>query len=246
MEEKELTLRLNAINSEVYGVYEANYQARMLDAEPITDGVYNAKEYLESNIKLLWLLKEPYCEGDGTGGGWDLVEEANSKKWFFPINAFKRPTWANMAYVSYSIIEDMSYCDVPWINEDDYAVNKALLKVAHININKMPAGTRSNTNEVTNQYSIWKDIIFKQIQAINPEVIICGNTFSIIGKDLPGRELNRIEVSPGKWFISYEHDSQLIIDAYHPAQTIIQREVYVDSIKTLVDQWALLRNNTKR
>lgn len=235
MDEKELTKRLNDLKSEIYEVYQASYPDRKEDAAPITDGVYNVKEYLNSKPKILWLLKEPYCEGDGTGGDWDLAEEAEKHKWFFPL--IKNPTYSTMAYTSHSLLENLKYDDEPWLNEKDDVVNKSLIKVAHININKMPGWTRSTWSGVANQYRVWKAIIFKQIEAINPEIIICGNTFSILQDDLSVDELNRVEVKPGISFISYAYGSKLIIDAYHPAQSQITRETYVDSIKTLYDQW---------
>ncbi len=237
MDEKELIKQLHDLKSEMYEVYEANYPDRKEEAAPITDGVYNVKEYLNSNVKILWLLKEPYCEGDGTGGGWNLAEEAEKHSWFFPL--VKNPTFITMAYTSYCLLENKFYDEpgVPWLNENNDAVNKAMLKIAHININKMPGWTRSTWSGVANQYPVWKAIIFKQIEAINPEIIICGNTFSILQDDLSVDELNRVEVKPEISFISYAYGSKLIIDAYHPAQTQITRETYVDSIKTLVDRW---------
>jgi hypothetical protein len=245
MGENELTSRIDELNSEIYRVYETYYPDRIAAAAPITDGVYDAKKYLESRIRILWLLKEPYCKGDGTGGGWDLSTQAKIEKWFFPIDAFSNPTYATMAYASYGILRDVSYERMPWINENDFAINKALLEVAHINISKMPARTRSNPNEISDHYPIWKDIIFSQIRVIKPEVIICGNTFSIIKNTLCSiSAFKQFEVPAIKWFCSYEHDSQLVIDAYHPAQTQITREIYVDSLKEIVNQWMLSKTNT--
>lgn len=244
MDIDKLTEQINELNGEIYSIYEAKYPAHIANAAPITDGVYDAEKYLKSRIKILWLLKEPYCGGDGTGGGWDLPEQALKEKWFFPINAFRNPTFANMAYTSYGILRNMPYGKMPWINEDDFEVNKAMLEVAHININKMPAWTRSNIKTVSNQYPIWRDIIFKQIQVINPKVIICGNTFSIIKDTLSSiNTLIKFEVTSVKWAFGYEYDSRLVIDAYHPAQTQIEREVYVDSIKELVNQWVQYKMN---
>ena len=240
---KELTSQLNELNSEIYRIYEANYPDRIEDSAPITDGVYDAEKYLESRIKILWLLKEPYCEGDGTGCGWDLCDIA-IKKGFFPINARKSPTFANMAYTSYGILRNIPYEDMPWINENDYEVNKALLEVAHINISKMPAWTRSNFTSISGHFAIWKDIIFKQIQVLDPELIICGNTFLIIKYALSSiGDLKQFEVPSMEWLPSYQHGSRLYIDAYHPAQTQTTREEYVDSIKAIVDQWMLYKKS---
>jgi len=52
-------------------------------------------------------------------------------------------------------------------------------------------------------------------------------------------ELKKLEGLSEEWLSSYEYGSRLIIDAYHPAQTQIAREDYVDSIKELIDQWTL-------
>ncbi len=49
------------------------------DAEPIYDGIADEDGYLNSKLKVAWILKEPYDwvdeEGGPGGGGWSIVND---------------------------------------------------------------------------------------------------------------------------------------------------------------------------
>ena len=45
----------------------------------ISDGIVNPKEYYESEIKILWILKEPYDKDNEGAGGWPITDLLNDK-----------------------------------------------------------------------------------------------------------------------------------------------------------------------
>ena len=60
--------------------------------DPIRDGIGDEKGYLQSRLKVAWVLKEPYDEwekdGSPCGGGWSLVKDCFQKD-----DAWKNPVW---------------------------------------------------------------------------------------------------------------------------------------------------------
>ena len=64
-------------------------------------------------------------------------------------------------------------------------------------------------------YNKNKDILFQQINDINPSIIIYGGTYHLFAKD--------IEVNIKNKLIKH-------IDAYHPAQTNLTHEKYCNQI----------------
>ncbi|MFZ4739835.1 MAG: hypothetical protein ACOYLE_01580 [Bacteroidales bacterium] len=62
---------------------------------PIFDGAVNIDEYLNSKIKIAWLLREPYESANAKSRGWfysDLFNDDNLYNNFFGIHN-SRTTW---------------------------------------------------------------------------------------------------------------------------------------------------------
>lgn len=86
--------------------------------QPIYDGVCNPEKYLESNPKIMWILKEAYDgldeDGNPIGGGWRIF-----KDWVVGnIEPTKSLTWQPMMYVLRALAENNNWDDVPWIWEE--------------------------------------------------------------------------------------------------------------------------------
>src|SRR5690606_29815156 len=93
----------------------------------IYDGVMKPDLYFNNKIRLAWMLKEPYDEEDGTGGGWNYFDMFPEGQNLYEVqfNRGHKTTWHPMIYISYSIFnnfqkwEEMEYirdknemCDV--------------------------------------------------------------------------------------------------------------------------------------
>jgi len=171
---------LNNKISDHYKRFGDNYR------KPIMDGIVDIDEYYSSPIKLLWILKEPYDIKSNSGGGWSMVknirhERAKGLKKDSPL------TWHPITYISSCIqnnIDSFKKLDKSKIYSE---YSKALLNLATINIQKLPAKKRSNNNRITKAYKNHRAIILDQIKVINPDVIIhCAdnNSFKLLSEDL--------------------------------------------------------------
>ena len=158
--------------------------------EPIYDGVVDAEAYLAAQPKIMWILKEPYddfdAEGMPAGGGWTMFKdfgEGDTLAKAVNRNAALR----NVTYASYAIQNGIaSYAKLPWITDKPQEYEKAIRSIAYVNIGKMPGNTTTSDAHLAKLYQDWKDILFKQIDLYNPDVIIvCGTaTLQVLSNDM--------------------------------------------------------------
>ena len=111
----------------------------------------------------------------------------------------------------------MYYDEMPSMND---GIIKCLKRIAYINISKLPGEARSNDFVIRQAYSAWKDILFKQIEAYSPNVIIFGGSFRFFKEDMGILKVVDRTID-GKTNIEthiYQNERGLyLIDAYHPA-----------------------------
>lgn len=200
--------------------------------EPIYDGIADADAYLSARKKILWILKEPYDDIGSNdkpeGGGWSI-----------PANFIQNPdvcakTMTNQViiYASYGILHNIkSYNDMDYISDNNEMI-KTLTQIAYMNISKMPNRTVSVDKQINNFYTIWKEILFKQINTYKPDIIIFGNTFKYFEKDLfpSGTPAHKTySFSNTDYIYSYKWNNTLLMNAYHPNAHKKHNE-YVDAI----------------
>jgi hypothetical protein len=185
--------------------------------------------------KILWILKEPYDEDDGTGGGWsfplhvlgidDVYEKIGSSPTFQPI-----------IYVSFSLLNEfVSWKEMDYIR-DAPEMAKILHQVAYINIQKLPRFKQSDNGLIYQAYQKYRDLIWEQIETFSPDIVIgCNPHMSAIMHDAGIEEIeNHKSVDYGC------KGNRLYINAYHPSQRSISRESYVNDI---VDIVKMVKNN---
>lgn len=216
MTPKELDQSQKVIDGKVYNL--AQKKKLIGDYEPIYDGVCDAADYLNSNLKILWVLKEPYCE-DGDYGGWSLTKDVFSE---YPYKRkITNQTHQNVAYISYGILHNKKFEDIDYIR-DDPSVGEVLHEIAWINISKIPAGTTTNDNTLWEKYETWKNILLEQINLYEPDIIIFGNTFEYFKNDLISdkavcdTDYSRQISHTGNRVDLYWTNEQLFIDTNHP------------------------------
>lgn len=229
---------LEAIKNDIFSIKSKNP-----NIEPISDGIINIKEYLNSKYKILWILKESNdLDENGEGGGWCLNEELNKiSSWTEKKGAGTR-TIQRMVYSSYGILNNLvTWENMPSIYEP--TVLKSLKQIAYINLKKLPGGNKSNDNEIRNAYIENKNIILNQIQTYNPDIIITGNTLQYIFEDLNINPENQKMVDDKTNNTSYYFDKKrLYIDTYHPAYFKVKEEIYCNEILSAVDIWEKSKN----
>lgn len=197
---------------------------------PIYDGVKDFNGYLDSKLKIMWVMKEPYDDqtedGQLKGGGWEMTD--------FTL---KLPMFRTMAKIVYGIVNEKYFDEIP---EPDEEMLKLLQTTAYINICKMPGHTTSNPTDLKNKMQDWQDILQEQLETYSPDVIILGNTYENLMEghlgDDPTTDWVGEASDPGRTAVYKTKSAQLIIDAFHPSpmrkcsHSEITDEVYINSI----------------
>ncbi|MDY6373302.1 MAG: hypothetical protein SPK91_02665 [Bacteroidales bacterium] len=197
------------------------------DVCPIYDGVGDIDAYLQSKLKIMWILKEPYDDFDDNnkpiGGGWTMYEGGLSHP-----DAWKQKSYQGMTYVLYGFRHDLYWADLPAIRNNKSMITE-LNNMAYINISKMPGQKQTSHQAVILYYNIWKDLLYKQITTYNPDVIIFGGNFSIFEQDLPNDQLEQMERigTDGVFCDIYKYKNRWLLSANHPARF---SEVFVDGL----------------
>jgi hypothetical protein len=213
------------------------------DRAPIYDGPVNAKRYWDAPIKIAWLLKEAYDEIDGKGGGWNysvLLDKDNLYEDFFRPHA-SRATWHPIVYVSYGILKNFKlWDDMDYIRDDPKEMTSVIRDIAIVNVQKLPARNVAHTDfrDINKAFENHKHLLKRQLEILNPDIIIGASTLHLFNEIF---EIN--DGANHKESITYYFkDKKLFIDAYHPAQTIICRETYVNDIVGAAKEWHILNN----
>jgi hypothetical protein len=221
--------QLEALENEVNTELDASATST---AEPITDGVVDFDLYLASAPKILWILKEPVDEiinGVPAGGGWSMTKHVLS------VGKFgNKPPFAPMAYVAYSVFNNFpKWAEIDYVTENP-KVKEAVKHIAYINISKMPALSTSGGTDFAGIYRQNRHLLRKQIDGMQPDVIIGGSTLPFFFSDLH-LDANRFMKKGSASFCL--QDSRLYIDAYHPSQwNVVDNDDYVDDIVAIIKE----------
>jgi len=198
------------------------------ELEPITDGVADEEAYLASSPKVMWVLKEPYDYLDNdqpSGGGWSITDHCFAKIQQKPVAL----TWHCIVYVMYGIRHGIKWKEMPRIRQDKSIAN-ILKEIAYINVSKMPNKTSTSDSKLRHFYEIWKEILWKQIDLYNPDVIIFGTTLQYFKNDFAQkghlRELREHDV--------WAWNDKLLVSAYHPQR---KGEEYVDNLIDIITSY---------
>lgn len=178
----------------------------------VFDGVASELDYLNSNIKLCFVLKEV---NDLGGGGWDLRE-------FIKAGA-RSQTWDNISrWVTCirHIKSNIKWSEIEKI--DDNYRKETLRSICAFNLKKSPG---SHTTERTTFNAVVtedKDYIIKQYDIYKPDITICCGTGWDLRWVLDLNDGEVFETSRGiKWFMNkqnkpvfmYAHPSARVQDS---------------------------------
>lgn len=221
---------------------EQQIEAEYIDinelSKPIVDGIVNIELYQKAKFKILWILKEPYddIEDDKpSGGGWHFCKHFLSTDDFLHRIGRSRKTWHPIIYTCFGILNDfMKFDEMSWIrNKPEMA--RIIRHIAVINVNKLPGFTRTyNYGNISSAYQEHNNILLKQIEVYNPDIIIGGSTLPLFYSDL---QINSESLIKNGSLLYTIKANKLFIQAYHPAQTQIQQEQYVNDIINTTELW---------
>jgi hypothetical protein len=177
------------------------------------DGITDYGQYSKSEHKILWILKEVHRDTGFSGG-------RNWRDFLKNFSGSSLTTYGNVMRVSFGIFYDVMHYDKSYfkidrasgcIGTDQLPV---LDDIALININKSGGGSVSSPKSLANEYNRpeVKDFLLKQIEFINPNIII--NTHGVdqfFEDQVQGHEITKIN---GERFA--HTGKRLIISTSHP------------------------------
>lgn len=175
----------------------------------VSDGVVSETDYLKSDIKLCFILKEV---NDLHGGGWDLRK--------FIRDGARPQTWANIA----RWVQCIQNCseDIPWSSLEAVTTElraKVLRTICAMNLKKSP-GTHT-TVQATFEAVVEEDKSFikRQYNLYNPDITICCGTGWDLRYALELEDDRVYETARGiKWF-NNSQDKPVIMFS-HPAARV--------------------------
>jgi len=201
-------------------------------AEPISDGVINVELWCSSPLRVMWILKEPWDGEDSSGGGWSICADVLNVK---PVSELGHTTWHPIIYIAFGLFNNKTYAGMPCVR-DMNSPEGVLRRLAFINVKKLP-GVRwgAYTPGILDWYIRGRKIILEQIRAYCPHVVFaCSPNFPAILNDLDCGWRSRL-CSVGSAAYVW-HENVLFVHVYHPGQTQITRENYVNDALAAVWQ----------
>lgn len=180
----------------------------------IRDGLVDSKMWHSNKCgkKIIFLLKEAY----GNKEAWNLTEWVAQKGPLYNI-------WKRIAEWTYGILNTDINKIATFPEDKDFTQNVAngyLRRIAVLNLKKSNGKSESKDDEIAAYGINDKDFIKKEIELIDPDVIICGGSVTINTLD----EIydKSIIKNPSNLVAFYFSDiiggkERLFIDYYHPA-----------------------------
>ena len=185
---------------------------------PIWDGIADISAYIQSSPRVAWILKEPYDE-EPSEDGWSHPEYL-SKLTLSGINS--KLTWRRVNETMFAI---RNHC---FLDETKQITDNYLKDIAWLNLSKMPGKSTSDSSFKRYYRIYWLDILRRQVETYNPEIIIFGNTFDICKNDLFPNNYRLIERN--HLVHVYRSGPRLILFTYHPGWWGITDANYVNSV----------------
>ncbi len=218
--------------------YEFKKQVKLLEEEMeseidndlpetyiFTDGIMDIEKYYYSKVRILWVLKEPYAHADGTIDDYWHIKDTLAK-----LNGIKN---IRMAYVSWAILNNISdWNKIPHTSDGREVLLNALKSTGIINIKKAPGKSESLDKDISCAYDKNKDILHKQLENYNPNIVIFGNTIQYFSE-----YLKFDEYSKNNYHI---YDNTLYIQSKHPSNIMNQdkQDEWGNNILNAVKNWS--------
>lgn len=197
------------------------YKLKSQNPDIITDGIVDENQYLSSKYKILYVMKEV-----NGGKDWDLRE--------FLYDGGRSQTWDNVARWTQGILNlDKEYSWEELSKENKERRETYLKKIGSINLKKTGGGHTSVEKEISKAAWENKEIIKKQIELYNPDIIICcGTAGDFVKSVLDPKEINWTMTQRGVEYIKYKEKT--ILSFAHPEARIRDAYLYyalVDAVR---------------
>jgi hypothetical protein len=204
------------------------------------DGITNFEKYQRAKVKILWILKEVNNRDGRHHNRREYHEKYATQK-----------TYLNMMLVCHAILHSLPEYDknILTITKDETLIEGKGLEdgvvldhIAIINVNKGQDGKSSTpSGKLQNMYinnPQIKTFLLKQIDFINPQIIINTHDCDALSKDLIGKDkFKKI------YDCNYEiNNNRLILQYWHPGIPMDEEEYCSALIKTVNDMLPTIKS----
>jgi hypothetical protein len=169
----------------------------------ILDGIIDPIRWSAASRRVLLLLKEAYDE-PGVTEGYDLRTVIRDR-WKGP----KYNIWWKAAYWCFGAHANDGFPEMPADDAAYSGASEALLSSAIANVKKSNGRSESSDEEIAQYARRDGDYLKRQVELIDPGIVICGNTWAAVRHLWPAAR----KVIDLVW----ENDGTLIVDFWHPA-----------------------------
>lgn len=196
------------------------------------DGILFPSAFVESPLKIAFILKEPYAEWDDETQApkdcdFDFFDIIRDLKYHYDHDLNK--TWLKVSAIAYALKNNTDYTE-----ELSYEqVVEGLSCVAWINLSKTPWKTTTKMDKAYyERVAVWEPVVKAQLQEIKPDIVFYGNTWDAstinpIEPDIPWQtnfNLNETKFeytsyagNKYKIYISkYRETNKILVNGYHP------------------------------
>lgn len=201
---------------------------------PVCDGVVNIDKYKKRSPKIMWILKEPYENGESEDANWIQFETINN------TTVSRSPTLRKITHISALLLKypDKNYASLP---EKISKYSDVLQDISFINTGKCLARRRTSDEKLTQCYEIWKEILHQQILLYDADVLFFGGTFEVYKSHFEkiGYRHKKINVNLKCDLYEVEFNSKrhLLIDTWHPSYFWVNDENYVNTLVDIAREW---------
>ena len=189
---------------------------RKIHPNLVLDGMVNHEKYIQSNPRVLLILKEV---NDLGGGNWDLRN--------FLLKGGRWQTWNTVTRWLIGIDNlnrEVSWQEISKI--DDKLRIEELQRLCVINLKKSPGGSSSEMDEIEQIALSDKKLLNQQFKLYKPNIIICGGTGNIVTEILEPVKLNNWkETKRGVSYNQIDNECYLF-SYYHPQARIKESFLY--------------------
>lgn len=223
----------SVINSKLENLYRTYYGDSY--ANNIPCGVVDEETYANIYPKIVFILREPHSDEIG----WSLQKglKRNVEKGLKGISLEKNYmyTWRQAGVWAYSIVYGFDSYSV--LKKDIY-VAKGLRAIGMTNLKKTGGKASSNLNEISYYATKEKELWQKELEIMNPDLVICGSTYQDVQRNLGLDKLLLFKIDGKTYFYSVGTiglKQYIILDFWHPALRK-SRENTLSDLKLLISE----------
>jgi hypothetical protein len=181
----------------------------------IQDGVVDPSRWESANPKIMLLLKEAYTDKEDENG-WDLRERLREDPaWAEKQKAYLvAGDWCYAAHSGRGAFRPCPMDSVDWKKE----VWPCLSSSAIVNIKKSGGHPASESKDLQKYATEDADLLQRQIELINPDVVICGYVWQYVDKILSFDE--------PVYDLVFPSESRYYVDFWHPTTRAHRKLTY--------------------